>query len=91
MILSGDNAKRVRAPRRILFGEEWFVSATHPVQDFYGVVINDDRPQPFPTRAAAERFANAEADRRHALGQVTKVQVIDKNYNVLLDLTSNII
>ena len=88
MILSKKNKKDVIRPRRVLFGEEWFCSPEFFKHDFFGVVANDGRPQPFPTKEAAMRYAEGEAERwkEKPLRYGTLV-VSDKDYKEILSLT----
>lgn len=88
MILTEKNKGDVKRPTRKLFGEDWFVSPEMFDHEFYGVEINESRPQPFPTLQAAQNFAYAEIDRRVEKKMEASVKVIDKDWNVLLDLTT---
>ena len=92
MILTDKNAKDITRPRKIIFGEEWFVSPENFDNDFFGVVINGARPQPFPTFNAAQVFANAEVVRRkEEHHQDATISVIDHRENVLVTVDTNML
>lgn len=87
MILSEKNKQDVIRPRKVIFGEEWFVSPENFGNDFFGVTIDGSRAQPFPTVKAAKAFARGEAKRRKKLGIPASIKVIDEDEKVLLDLS----
>lgn len=91
MILTNKNAKDVTRPRKVIFGEEWFVSPENFENDFFGVSINGERPQPFPSYNAANIFANAEVVRRAEDKMDATITVIDMQENVLVTLDTSMV
>lgn len=81
MILTDKTLDNLTRPRRMMFGEEWFIDPDNFKNEFFGAVLDGRRPQPFPSKDAAANFAKNHVERHGGYAEV-----IDLQGNVLLYL-----